>query len=164
MVCDKTSLKCNNLFLSFSAALCYNPVLRPSYDAQGGSFNHAAYCVHHIFHHSVLLRGLLASILPRRPGARAQPLSGYRASAPPHQRLLPRQIGINSPLSLDLFPIIRYTEEAILYAGVVELADARDSKSRVRKDVRVRPPPPAPRKKPSKCWVFLFFPFIFYIF
>ena len=34
----------------------------------------------------------------------------------------------------------------ILYAGVVELADARDSKSRVRKDVRVRPPPPAPNK------------------
>ena len=32
------------------------------------------------------------------------------------------------------------------YAGVVELADARDSKSRVRKDVRVRPPPPAPNK------------------
>ena len=31
------------------------------------------------------------------------------------------------------------------YAGVVELADARDSKSRVRKDVRVRPPPPAPK-------------------
>ena len=29
-------------------------------------------------------------------------------------------------------------------AGVVELADARDSKSRVRKDMRVRPPPPAP--------------------
>ena len=32
-------------------------------------------------------------------------------------------------------------------AGVVELADARDSKSRVREDVRVRPPPPAPRRK-----------------
>ena len=32
------------------------------------------------------------------------------------------------------------------YAGVVELADARDSKSRVRKDVRVRPPPPAPNQ------------------
>src|SRR5574341_1014941 len=29
-------------------------------------------------------------------------------------------------------------------AGVVELADARDSKSRARKGVRVRPPPPAP--------------------
>ena len=29
-------------------------------------------------------------------------------------------------------------------AGVVELADARDSKSRGRKAVRVRPPPPAP--------------------
>jgi hypothetical protein len=29
-------------------------------------------------------------------------------------------------------------------AGVVELADARDSKSRVRKDVRVQVPPPAP--------------------
>ena len=28
-------------------------------------------------------------------------------------------------------------------AGVVELADARDSKSRVRKDVRVQAPPPA---------------------
>ena len=27
---------------------------------------------------------------------------------------------------------------------MVELADARDSKSRVRKNVRVRPPPPAP--------------------
>ena len=33
------------------------------------------------------------------------------------------------------------------YAGVVELADARDSKSRVRKDVRVRPPPPAPKSR-----------------
>ena len=32
---------------------------------------------------------------------------------------------------------------------MVELADARDSKSRVRKDVRVRPPPPAPRQKNS---------------
>ena len=31
-------------------------------------------------------------------------------------------------------------------AGVVELADARDSKSRVRKDVRVQVPPPAPFK------------------
>ena len=31
-------------------------------------------------------------------------------------------------------------------AGVVELADARDSKSRGRKAVRVRPPPPAPAK------------------
>ena len=31
-------------------------------------------------------------------------------------------------------------------AGVVELADARDSKSRVRKDVRVQVPPPAPPK------------------
>ena len=31
-------------------------------------------------------------------------------------------------------------------AGVVELADARDSKSRVRKDVRVQVPPPAPRQ------------------
>ena len=29
------------------------------------------------------------------------------------------------------------------HASVVELADARDSKSRVREDVRVRPPPPA---------------------
>ncbi|MBP2675181.1 MAG: hypothetical protein H6Q84_2021 [Deltaproteobacteria bacterium] len=29
-------------------------------------------------------------------------------------------------------------------AGVVELADARDSKSRVREDVRVQVPPPAP--------------------
>jgi hypothetical protein len=29
---------------------------------------------------------------------------------------------------------------------VVELADARDSKSRVRKDVRVQVPPPAPRQ------------------
>ena len=35
------------------------------------------------------------------------------------------------------------------YAGVVELADARDSKSRVRKDVRVRPPPPAPSESPE---------------
>ena len=33
---------------------------------------------------------------------------------------------------------------------MVELADARDSKSRVRKDVRVRPPPPAPKKRESK--------------
>ena len=31
-------------------------------------------------------------------------------------------------------------------AGVVELADARDSKSRVREDVRVQVPPPAPFK------------------
>ena len=34
----------------------------------------------------------------------------------------------------------------VLQAGVVELVDARDSKSRVRKGVRVRPPPPAPRQ------------------
>ena len=34
----------------------------------------------------------------------------------------------------------------LAHAGVVELVDARDSKSRVRKDVRVRPPPPAPRQ------------------
>ena len=33
-----------------------------------------------------------------------------------------------------------------IFAGVVELADARDSKSRVRKYVRVRPPPPAPNQ------------------
>ncbi len=33
------------------------------------------------------------------------------------------------------------------YAGVVELADALDSKSSVRKDVRVRPPPPAPSRR-----------------
>ena len=32
------------------------------------------------------------------------------------------------------------------YAGVAELADARDSKSRVFTDVRVRPPPPAPQR------------------
>ena len=32
------------------------------------------------------------------------------------------------------------------YAGVVELADARDSKSRVRKAVWVRVPPPAPNQ------------------
>ena len=31
------------------------------------------------------------------------------------------------------------------HASVVELADARDSKSRVRKNVRVRPPPLAPQ-------------------
>ena len=30
------------------------------------------------------------------------------------------------------------------FAGVVELADARDSKSRLRKKVRVQLPPPAP--------------------
>ena len=33
---------------------------------------------------------------------------------------------------------------------MVELADARDSKSRVRKDVRVRPPPPAPKNTAEK--------------
>ena len=35
-------------------------------------------------------------------------------------------------------------------AGVVELADARDSKSRARKGVRVRPPPPAPLPLPLR--------------
>ena len=35
------------------------------------------------------------------------------------------------------------------FAGVVELADALDSKSSVRKDVRVRPPPPAPSESPE---------------
>src|SRR5688572_31381304 len=36
-------------------------------------------------------------------------------------------------------------------AGVAELADARDSKSRTRKSVWVRPPPPAPHLTPSGC-------------
>ena len=39
-----------------------------------------------------------------------------------------------------------YNNTTVL-AGVVELADARDSKSRVRKGVRVRPPPPAPKNR-----------------
>ena len=34
----------------------------------------------------------------------------------------------------------------LLLAEVVELADARDSKSRVRENVRVRPPPSAPNQ------------------
>ena len=42
------------------------------------------------------------------------------------------------------------------YAGVVELADARDSKSRVRKNVRVRPPPPAPKSTGFYLSIFLF--------
>ena len=50
----------------------------------------------------------------------------------------------NSCPPLDFLTQIRYTEfTSFSYAGVVELADARDSKSRVREDVRVRPPPPA---------------------
>ena len=44
-----------------------------------------------------------------------------------------------------------------------EMADARDSKSRVRKDVSVRPRPPAPWKE--RCYfiqhLFLFFEFVF---
>ena len=40
------------------------------------------------------------------------------------------------------FEHVRYTE--VPDAGVVKLADARDSKSRIRKDVWVRLPPPAP--------------------
>ena len=51
---------------------------------------------------------------------------------------------VNSRFPLDFEQIIGYTKSVIPHAGVVELADARDSKSRVRKDVRVRPPPPAP--------------------
>ena len=39
----------------------------------------------------------------------------------------------------------RYSILNRLHAGVVELADALDSKSCVREDVRVRPPPPAPK-------------------
>ena len=54
---------------------------------------------------------------------------------------------VNSRFPLDFEQIIGYTESVIPHAGVVELADARDSKSRVRKDVRVRPPPPAPNVK-----------------
>ena len=53
---------------------------------------------------------------------------------------------VNSRFPLDFEQIIGYTKSVIPHAGVVELADARDSKSRVRKDVRVRPPPPAPNK------------------
>ena len=53
---------------------------------------------------------------------------------------------VNSRFPLDFEQIIGYTKSVIPHAGVVELADARDSKSRVRKDVRVRPPPPAPKQ------------------
>ena len=58
-----------------------------------------------------------------------------------------------SGLASILASKFRKTSSSILtlstYAGVVELADARDSKSRVRKDVRVRPPPPAPSESPE---------------
>ena len=37
-----------------------------------------------------------------------------------------------------------FMDNAARLAGVVELVDAPDSKSGVRKDVRVRVPPPAP--------------------
>ena len=57
---------------------------------------------------------------------------------------------VNSRFPLDFEQIIGYTKSVIPHAGVVELADARDSKSRVRKDVRVRPPPPAPHLKGSQ--------------
>ena len=53
---------------------------------------------------------------------------------------------VNSRFPLDFEQIIGYTKSVIPHAGVVELADARDSKSRVRKDVRVRTPPPAPKQ------------------
>lgn len=42
------------------------------------------------------------------------------------------------------------------YAGVVELADARDSKSRVRKDVRVRPRHRAPKNQHFRQEVLVF--------
>ena len=42
-----------------------------------------------------------------------------------------------------------FSHQKSTYAGVVELADALDSKSSVRKDVRVRPPPPAPLGNPE---------------
>ena len=41
------------------------------------------------------------------------------------------------------YECVRINERNTQCAGVMELADVRDSKSRVREDVRVRPPPPA---------------------
>ena len=44
-------------------------------------------------------------------------------------------------------PVYKGNPGASPDAGVVELADARDSKSRARKGVRVQVPPPAPGKQ-----------------
>ena len=63
---------------------------------------------------------------------------------------------VNSRFPLDFEQIIGYTKSVIPHAGVVELADARDSKSRVRKDVRVRPPPPAPKNQHLRQEVLVF--------
>ena len=48
----------------------------------------------------------------------------------------------------------------IIFAGVMELADVRDSKSRGGDTVRVRPPPPAPNLKPLQTQRLQGFPFI----
>ena len=75
-----------------------------------------------------------------------QALRRYMSITPARPATIISICSVNSRFPLDFEQIIGYTKSVIPHAGVVELADARDSKSRVRKDVRVRPPPPAPNQ------------------